>query len=212
VLPHATPCSDTHGLALLPAVFCSCRNACERISRGALAHNVFRNPITLSGSPMPTELMPQAIAETEGPAFWFLNNLCIVKATTESTGGSFAMLYQISPPGSATPYHLHHDEDEAFYILAGEYTFICDGVKHVVGPGGYVFLPRGIPHGIRVTGSVPATMLVMAMPGRGFFGMMEEMAVPALERVLPEPSQPDIEKLTRLCTKYRIDILGPLPD
>jgi hypothetical protein len=55
-------------------------------------------------------------------------------------------------------------------------------------------------------------MLVMAMPGGGFFGMMEEMAVPALERVLPEPSQPDIEKLTRLCTKYRIDILGPLPD
>jgi uncharacterized cupin superfamily protein len=122
------------------------------------------------------------------------------------------MLYQISPPGSATPYHLHHDEDEAFYVLAGEHTFICDGVKHVVGPGGYVFLPRGIPHGIRVTSSVPATMLILAMPGRGFFGMMEEMAVPALERVLPEPSQPDIEKLTRLCTKYRIDILGPLPD
>jgi hypothetical protein len=34
-------------------------------------------------------------------------------------------------------------------------------------------------------------MLILAMPGSGFVGMMEEMAVPALERVLPKPKQPD---------------------
>ena len=161
---------------------------------------------------MSTKLLPQSLAEIEGPAFWFLNNLCIVKATTESTGGAFSMVYQMAPPGSATPYHLHHVEDEAFYILDGEFTFICDGVKTIVGPGGYIFLPRGIPHGIRVSSSVPATMLIFAMPGSGFVGMMQEMARPATERVLPEPTQPDIEKLTRLCAKYQIDILGPLPD
>lgn len=161
---------------------------------------------------MSTKLLPQSLAEIEGPAFWFLNNLCIVKATTESTGGAFSMVYQMAPSGSATPYHLHHVEDEAFYILDGEFTFICDGVKTIVGPGGYIFLPRGIPHGIRVSSSVPATMLIFAMPGSGFVGMMQEMARPATERVLPEPTQPDIEKLTRLCAKYQIDILGPLPD
>jgi quercetin dioxygenase-like cupin family protein len=161
---------------------------------------------------MLTGLSPQTLAEAEGPAFWFLNNLCVVKATTESTGGAFSMVYQISPPGAATPYHLHHVEDEAFYILDGEYTFICDGVKTIVGPGGYIFLPRRIPHGIRVSSSVPATMLILATPGTGFVGMMEEMAQPALERVLPKPTQPDLEKLTSLCAKYQIDILGPLPE
>jgi hypothetical protein len=55
-------------------------------------------------------------------------------------------------------------------------------------------------------------MLVLAMPGNGFVGMMEEMAVPAKERVLPPPTAPDMEKLARLCAKYQIDILGPLPD
>ncbi len=159
-----------------------------------------------------TKLLPLSVAEAEGPAFWFLNNLCIVKATTESTGGAFSMIYQIAPPGHATPYHLHHAEDEAFYILDGEFTFICDGVKTVVGPGGYIFLPREIPHGIRVSSSVPATMLILAMPGSGFVGMMQEMARPATERVLPEPTKPDIEKLFRLCAKYQIDILGPLPN
>jgi quercetin dioxygenase-like cupin family protein len=161
---------------------------------------------------MPDELLSQSVAEAEGPAFWFLNNLCILKATSASTGGAFSMVYQTAPPGHATPYHLHHVEDEAFYVLDGEYTFICDGRKTVLGPGGYIFLPRGIPHGIRASGSAPSTMLILATPGTGFVGMMQEMAVPATERVLPVASPPDVEKLTRLCAKYQIDILGPLPD
>ena len=49
------------------------------------------------------------------------------------------MVYQTAPPGHATPYHLHHVEDEAFYVLDGEFTFVCDGRKTVVGPGGYMF-------------------------------------------------------------------------
>lgn len=122
------------------------------------------------------------------------------------------MVYQIAPPGDATPYHLHHVEDEAFYVLDGEFTVICNGTKAVVGPGGYMFLPRGIPHGLRVSASVPSTKLILAMPGTGFVGMMQEMAVPATERVLPVPTQPDVEKLIGLCAKYQIDILGPLPD
>lgn len=122
------------------------------------------------------------------------------------------MIYQVAPPGHATPYHRHHVEDEAFYVLEGEYTFVCDGVKTVVGPGGYIFLPRGIPHGIRVSSAVPATMLILAMPGNGFVGMMEEMARPALKRVLPQATPPDLEKLARLCKKYQIDVLGALPE
>ncbi len=157
------------------------------------------------------QLAPQNLSAAEGPAFWFLNNLCVVKATTESTGGAYSLLYQISPPGHATPYHLHRVEDEAFYVLDGEFIFICNGKPLVGGPGTYVFLPRGIPHGIRVSSSAPATMLVLAMPGTGFVGMIQEMAEPATERVLPQPSEPDMAKLTRLCTKYQIDILGPLP-
>jgi len=160
---------------------------------------------------MPDELSPRILAESEGDAYWFLNNLEIVKATSASTGGAYSLLYQISPPGHATPYHMHHVEDEAFYILDGEFDFICDGKKTVVGPGGYVFLPRMIPHGIRCTSKTPATMLILAMPGTGFLGMMLEMAVPATEHVLPTPTEPDIAKLTAACARYKIDILGPLP-
>jgi quercetin dioxygenase-like cupin family protein len=161
---------------------------------------------------MVPELSPRSLSNTEGSAYWFLNSLNIVKATSESTGGAFAMVHHTARPGHATPYHLHHIEDEAFYVLDGEFTFICDGKKTVLGPSGYIFLPRNIPHGIRCTGSAPSTLLVLAMPGTGFVGMMTEMAEPAKERVLPLPAPPDLEKLTMLCAKYKIDILGPLPE
>jgi quercetin dioxygenase-like cupin family protein len=163
-------------------------------------------------SNMPTELLPRSVAEAEGPAYWFLNSLNIVKATSDSTGGAFSMVYHTAPPGHATPYHLHHVEDEAFYVLDGEFTFVRDGEKTILGPGGYIFLPRGIPHGIRCSGSAPSTMLILAMPGTGFVGMMIEMAERATERVLPSPTAPDVGKLTMLCAKYKIDILGPLPE
>jgi quercetin dioxygenase-like cupin family protein len=161
---------------------------------------------------MPAELVPRSVTETSGPAYWFLNGLNVVMATSESTGGAFSMVHHRAAPGHATPYHLHHIEDEAFYVLEGEFTFVCDGEKTMVGAGGYIFLPRGIPHGIRCSGSTASTMLILAMPGTGFVGMMLEMAEPAKERVLPPPTAPDIEKLTMLCAKYKIEILGPLPE
>jgi quercetin dioxygenase-like cupin family protein len=161
---------------------------------------------------MISELLLRSVSTTDGPAYWFLNGLNILMATTESTGGAFSLVHHTAPPGHATPYHLHHIEDEAFFVLGGEFTFVCEGKKTVLGPGGYIFLPRNIPHGIRCTSSAPSTMLILATPGTGFVGMMTEMATPAEQRTLPVPTAPDIQKLTMLCAKYKIDILGPLPD
>ena len=155
---------------------------------------------------------PRSLSASEGDAYWFLNNLDIIKATSASTGGAFAMIHQVSPAGHATPYHLHRIEDEAFYVLEGSATFICDGKKTVVGPGGYIYLPRGIPHGIRNDGPDSNTMLIFAMPGTGFVGMMTEMGEPAQRRELPPLRKPDPEKLNKLCAKYDIEILGPLPE
>ena len=119
---------------------------------------------------MPAEVLPRGVSQADAPAYWFLNGLNVVLATSESTAGAYSMVHHTAPSGHATPYHLHHEEDEAFYVLGGEFTFICDGKKTILGPGGYVFLPRGIPHGIRCTGSTPSTMLILAMPGTGFAG------------------------------------------
>lgn len=159
-----------------------------------------------------SEPTPQSTSVMEAPAYWLLNGLYTVMATSESTGGAFSLVHIAAPPGHGTPYHVHRNEDEAFYVLEGEFTIICNGNKTVVGPGGYIFLPRNIPHGFRCSASGPSAMLTIAMPGSGFVGMIMEMEEPATDRRLPLPTEPDLEKLTRLCAKHQIDILGPLPE
>jgi quercetin dioxygenase-like cupin family protein len=162
---------------------------------------------------MPSELLHTATLD-DAPAYWFLNNLHIVLDRSESTGGAYSLVHLTASPGFETPYHLHHNEDEAFYVLEGEFTFIGDGKKTVLGAGGYIFLPRGVPHGLRCTSNNTSRTLTHVMPGGdvGFVGMMLEMAIPATEHVLRKPTPPDFQRLKALCEQNQIDILGPLPE
>jgi len=148
------------------------------------------------------------------PAYWFLNTLHVLLARSESTGGAYSLIHLTATPGFETPYHLHHAEDEAFYVLDGEFTFFSEGKKIGLGPGGYIFLPRGVPHGFKSSSAKDAHILIQVVPGSpvGFVGMMLEMGVPATERVLREPTPPDLQKLKALCEKNGIDVLGPLPE
>jgi quercetin dioxygenase-like cupin family protein len=131
-----------------------------------------------------------------------------MRSTGETTNGAFGLMEHWSmPPGFATPYHLHHLEDEAFYILEGEIAFICDGKWLPAGPGTYVFGPREIPHGFKVVGNAPARMLLLCAPA-GFERFVLEMSEPDAA----PPAPPDMAKLMTLAAKYKIDILGPLPE
>jgi quercetin dioxygenase-like cupin family protein len=156
-------------------------------------------------------LEPYILKKEEGSALWFLGTLTFVKATGKTTDGAFGLIEQLLPPGFASPYHVHHLEDEAFWVLDGEMTFFCQGQKLKIGPGAYVFGPREIPHGFKIDGSAPARILVWNAPS-GFEQFVIEMSEPAREQTLPQAALPDMEKLMALAAKYKIDILGPLPE
>lgn len=111
------------------------------------------------------------------------------------------------PPGFATPYHTHHREDEAFYVLEGELAFVCDGKWLKAGPGTYVFGPREIPHGFKIVGNAPARMLLLCSPA-GFEHFVLEQATDMTSPAVP----PDMAKMMELAAKYHIDIHGPLPE
>lgn len=144
----------------------------------------------------------------EDSAFRFLGLPTVMRSTGETTNGAFGLLeHWMIPPGFASPYHTHHREDEAFYVLEGEVAFVCDGKWLKAGPGTYVFGPRGIPHGFKIVGSAPARMLLLCAPG-GFEHFVLEQATP----IADPPSPPDMAKLMALAAKFQIDIHGPLPE
>ena len=141
----------------------------------------------------------------------FLGLPTLVRASGETTSGAFALVEQMMvPPGFASPYHVHHREDEAFYMLEGEAAFVFDGKWHKASAGSFVFGPREIPHGFRIEGRAPASMLILVSPA-GFEHFVLEMSEPLTSPASP-PAPPDMAKLMAVAARYQIDILGPLPE
>ena len=157
---------------------------------------------------MITQGLQPHVNTTDEPPIYFLGLPTILRATGQTTNGAFGLVENLMPPGFSSPYHTHHLEDEAFYVLEGDMAIVCDGEWTIAGPGTYVFGPREIPHGFKVVGNVPARMLLLCAPS-GFEHFVLEMSEPATD--LP-PSPPDMAKLMRLAAKYKVDILGPLPE
>jgi mannose-6-phosphate isomerase-like protein (cupin superfamily) len=144
----------------------------------------------------------------EGRAIWFLANRMTIKATGANTGGAFGLVESLIAPGFSPPLHVHHREDESFWVLEGEVTMRCGDESFRAGPGAFVFLPRDVPHTFVVEGDAPARMLTLLTPGGGE-GMFIEGGRPAEGDGLPPAAPPDIERLKRVSERYGAEIVGP---
>jgi quercetin dioxygenase-like cupin family protein len=141
---------------------------------------------------------------------WFLHALGWVKASAEQTGGRFCLVEELVPSGFASAWHVHHSEDESFYVVEGNLTIVLGDQWLSLGPGGYVFGPRDIPHAYRVEGGATARILVMTT-GCDFANFFLEVSEPAAAPTLPEPTEPDVARLAALAEKHGAQVLGPFP-
>ena len=64
-----------------------------------------------------------ALAHDEGEAFWLLGMLQTVKVGRADAAGQYGLLEIVIPPGLGSPWHVHPEEDEWFYVLEGNMTF-----------------------------------------------------------------------------------------
>lgn len=143
---------------------------------------------------------PYALHRQEGHDLKAFGALILVKATSEQTGGSFNLFEVSCPPDFATPLHIHYVEDVAVYVLEGTLTLYWGDTTQEAVAGSYLFQPRGTPHGFRVKGGTSARFLYMTIPA-GFDRFAAEQGLPA-PRSGPEAG----------AARYKIEILGPLPE
>ena len=78
---------------------------------------------------------PVVLHDGEGDATWFIGTLMTRKAGVTDGVGGVAFLDQLAPAGFGPPLHVHHREDEGFYILEGQVDFVCDGQTFHLSPG-----------------------------------------------------------------------------
>ena len=90
-----------------------------------------------------------------------------------------------APKGAGSPLHVHHREDEWFYVAEGELTFWVGGRVIHASAGSFVFGPRDIPHTFTVDSEL-ARFLLVTEPG-GFESFMRELSQPALTLTPPPP-------------------------
>lgn len=129
----------------------------------------------------------------------FLGCRTRILADADATAGCFGLVDSIEvPAGHMPPLHVHHAQDEGFYVLGGEVTFFMPGRSVACGAGDFLLAPRGVPHAYRV-GDRPARWLVISSPA-GFERFVADVA--ALDEIGPAA-------LTAVAATYQIEILGP---
>jgi len=153
--------------------------------------------------------LPITQRQGEGDARWFLGALSTIKASAETTAGRVAVTENWAPRGHGSPLHVHHNEDEWFYVLSGELTFWIDGKLTTATAGSFVYGPRDVPHTFTVS-SDDARFLLVIEPA-GFENFLLELSEPAETPTLPPASiqPPAIETMIAAAAEYGLEILGP---
>ncbi len=143
------------------------------------------------------------IPEDEGKMLWVADELMTFKASGEDTGGAYALTDSVVPPGGGPPRHIHHREEEAFWVLEGELEVIVGETTFRAGAGSFVHLPKDIPHAYENVGKNPARFLTLMVPA-GLEKFFEEVGKP------PPFEEEDIDKWLAIAPKYGVEIVPPL--
>ena len=114
---------------------------------------------------------PYALGSEHGEMLWFFGMLVTMKATAEQTGGEFILVEELAPRGTATPLHVHPEDDESFYILEGELTFYLeDGEPLPASAGSFVHIPKGyVPHAYQVDSETARFLSPQQAPARTLY-------------------------------------------
>jgi mannose-6-phosphate isomerase-like protein (cupin superfamily) len=143
-------------------------------------------------------LDPVSVPSGGGEARWWSSGLAVIKATAADTDGQMTILEVTEPPDTAAPLHVHHREDEAFWILEGSATFEVGEQTIEARAGDYLLGPRDVPHRF-TTGPDGCRMLFILTPA-GFEGVLRAISRPAASRSLPTDEAPPAsdEELQRM--------------
>ncbi len=142
-----------------------------------------------------------------GKSVWFNGGLVTFYALGKDTGGAFTLFEEaVAPRDRALP-HLHHEEDQAFYVLEGEHEFVCDGCTLAAGVGSFVYVPRGTVHSYENVGTEPGRLLILSTPAGGTERIFFELGESATEGSPPAPPAPlDLTAFRATVQKYGSDI------
>ena len=142
------------------------------------------------------------LAPGEGETLNVLGNRCVVKVGAAQTGGLLMTMESHVDPQAGPPPHVHHREDETFYILEGDFEFRLGDETIRAGAGAFVYAPRGQVHTFRnISPTQQGRLLVTTVPA-GIEAFYQRL------NALP-PGPPDVARVRAIAQEYGITIMTP---
>jgi len=127
-----------------------------------------------------------------------------LKVSGEQTDGGFSLLEAAEPAGFGPPLHIHHNCDEAFFVLDGEYRIFVEGEEHRCPAGSFIYIPSGLRHGFSV-GPLPSRKLNLYSPA-AMVGYFDELSAAI------GIGQADPELLDDIARRAGMEVVGPVPE
>jgi mannose-6-phosphate isomerase-like protein (cupin superfamily) len=140
----------------------------------------------------------KVVRENEGTQFNVMGAVMSYKVMAEDTGGAYSFALETTPPHGGLPPHIHHREDEAMFILEGEYEIHCGDKTIRATSGTFVFLPRDVSNAYQNVGDKPGKFVHITSPG-GFEKVVEETS-----RI---PMPPDMKEVVATAKRHGIDFV-----
>jgi quercetin dioxygenase-like cupin family protein len=105
-----------------------------------------------------------------GEAYWVMGTLFTYLVTGVESGGSYFTLIVDVGSEAGPPPHIHHLEEEQFYVLEGQLTYSVGDQTFQVNAGDFIHIPRGTVHSFK-NGPRPSRLLATFAPAgiEGFF-------------------------------------------
>ncbi len=116
-----------------------------------------------------------------------LGGLCVVEITAFHKGGPAR--------------HLHHEQDEWFYVVEGEYVIEVGEERYELGPGDSVLAPRKVAHVWAYVGEGTGRLIIALQPASEIEAFFDELATLG--------SSPEREVLRRVFSSHGMELTGP---
>ena len=108
-------------------------------------------------------VLPFSVALDKAPVLPGNDGRMAVVASAEQTGGSYSLFYQRRPKGSG-PAPQSHEQDEAIYVLDGEFTLTAGDERFSATAGSFLYIPAETLHSFHVD-SQEIALLNWYLPG-----------------------------------------------
>jgi quercetin dioxygenase-like cupin family protein len=143
-------------------------------------------------------MTPKSLQPGEGERLTLLGEPRSFKVTPAENGGTYLQFETSHAPGTKTPAHFHQEEDEAFYVLAGQFEFLVGETHFTATTAAFAFAPRGTIHAFTTSGQEVGRMLITVTPGTQHEGFLREASRLTERRGKP----PETSQLVTLTLKY----------